>query len=603
MAKPLILIVDDEEARRRELVRGLTSFGYEVVAAADAAEGRRFAAGLNPEVVVSARTLRDQLGSPSYPIGAGGPLHIVLTDADAPGATEALAIPTAGVAPEAVLRKVHTVLVGRELGMGTDARFAALDGELEGSSALELVPRLQGAGVTGCLVLGEGDVTFEAGEVVAARAGSVSGVKAFVRVTRAASGGVRVILGSAGVSREISLDVLSLMALAIEDNSRHQEATAALPDPASRPRLVIGPPFFATRFSPTQQVILAAIQGGGTIGTILDQVPETDGAALEEIVRLHELGFIAFDPPDVRVRVVTDSSADIPPEIAERLGIEVVPLPILIGKEILNDGVDVKPGDVPALLGKGKGRAPETMSPPRGGFLALYKAIARRNDVVSLHVSAHLSGTLENARRAAAEVSQGLRQAFGDAAGEIEVIDSGNVSAGLMLLAVMAARMAGRRLSAREIRLRIEAMRPRIQVLFAVDEIDFLAHSSRIKGTHALFGGLLGIKPILGIVNGEVVPVERIRGGTNVCSRLVELLEGRVQSGGPVLACVGHAAAPELAARLGSLIRERLNVAELFEIEIGAAVASHVGPGCIGAAVLQPNDEELALIAPPAASV
>ncbi len=598
MAKPLILIVDDQEARRRELARGLASFGYEVVTAADAAEGRRFAAGLNPEVVVSARSLRDQLGSPGDQVGAGSPLVIVLTAEDAPGGSEAPAIPTAGVAPEAVLHKVHTALVGRELGIATDVRFAALEGELEGSPALELMPRLQGAGVTGCLVLGEGDVTFEAGEVVAARAGGVRGVKAFVRVTRAASGVFRVVLGSAGVPREISLDVLSLMALAIEDRSRYEDAAASLPDLASRPRLMIGPPFFATQFNPTQQLILTAVQQGGTVGAILDRVPEPDGSVLAEIVHLRELGFVALDPPEIRVRIVTDSTADLPTDVAEQLGIEVVPLAILIGKEILRDGVDIKSSEIPALLGKGKGRAPETLPPSRGDFLAAYKTILSRSDVVSLHISSRLSNTFEHARAAAAEVTESLRHESGEATRRIEVVDSGHVSGGLMLLAVLAARMARRRLGAGEIRSRIEAILPRLQVLFAVDEVDFLARSSRIKGTQALFGGLLGIKPILGIVGGEVVPVERIRGGANVCARLVELLEAPLEGGRQVLACVGHAAAPELGARLADLIRARFDVAELFETEIGPAVAAHVGPGCVGAALFQPTAEELALLVP-----
>ena len=598
MAKPTILVVDGEEARRREVVHGLASFGYEVVAAADAAEGRRFAAGLSPDVVVASAGLSEGLW-PAPPDGADHLLRIVLAGDDAVGVPGAAMIPTAGVTPDAVLRKIRTALIGRELGIGADARFAALEGELAGSAALELVPRLRDAGVTACLVLGGGDLTFEGGEVIAARAGGVRGVKAFVRVTREAAGAFRVVMGSAGAPREISTDVLSLMALALEDHSRQEDAAARLPDLGSRPRLVVGPAFFSTQFSALQQAILGAVQGEDTIRALLERVPEPDGEALEEIARLHELGFIAFDPPVPRVRVVTESAADLPTGLAERLGVAVIPVPVLVGREILNDGVDVKAADVPAMLGKGRSRAPETVPPSKGTFLAVYRAMASRGDVVSLHVSSHLSGAFENARGAAAEASEALRGAHG---GEIEVVDSGSASAGLALLTVAAARMARRLLSASEIRSRLEAMAPRVHALFVVEDIDFLAHSSRIKGTHALFGGLLGIKPILGIVNGEVVPVERIRGGANACVRLVEILAGKVATGGPVIACIAHAAAPDVAARMAALLRERLVVAELFESEIGVAVATHVGPGCVGAAVLQPTDEERELLAPGAAA-
>ncbi len=598
MANLTILVVDHEEARRRDLARGLASFGYEVVAAADAAEGRRFAAGLDPDVIVASSTLAASLEPAATGKQARVPFKVVLTSDEADGETGLGAIPTAGVTPDAILRKLRTALLGRELGIGADPKFTALEGDLERIPPLELLPKLQRAGVTGCLLLADGDITIEGGEVVAARAQGARGVKAFVRVTRSGAGLFRVVLGSAGVPREIALDFLSLMAVAMEDHSRYDEAAARLPEPASRPRLVIGPSFFATQFNATQQLILRAVQEGGDVARVLDRVPEPDGSVVTEIAHLHELGFLAFDPPELRVRIVTDSTADLPAEIVESNGIQVVPLSILVGKELLNDGVDVKPSDVPTLLGKGKGRAPETIPPSKGEFLAAYATLLPRSDVVSVHVSSRLSGTFEHARAAAAAAVEGAGRSPGDGVREIEVVDSGSASSGLMLLTVLAARLARRRLSAREIRARLEAIRPRIHLLFVVDEVDFLAHSSRIKGTQALFGGLLGIKPILGIVNGEVVPIERIRGGSNACARIVELLRGRVDGEREVLACVGHAAAPALSVRLRELIRERLRVAELFENEIGAAVASHVGPGCVGAALFQPTDEELALLRP-----
>ncbi|MBZ5587933.1 MAG: DegV family EDD domain-containing protein [Acidobacteriia bacterium] len=603
MAKLTILVADHEEARRRDLARGLASFGYEVIAAADAAEGHRFATGLKLDVVVTEPALSDGLGLPVPEEDAEGPLRILLTTEESGEVPETVVIPTVGLTSEAILRKLRTALVGRELGLGTDPQLTALEGDLQRLPALELLPTLQRSGVTGCVVLGGGDIALEGGEVVAARADGAQGVKAFVRIARAASGAFRVVIGSAGVPRELSLDLLSLMALALEDRPRYDEALARLPDLASRPRLVIGPAFFATQFSPGQQQVLAAVQGGGTIRKILDEVPEPDGSVLTEIAHLQELGFLVFDPAEINVRIVTDSTADLPPEIAARYGIQVVPLSVHLGGEILRDGIDLKPSEFFMRVRKSKGRWPETMPPTKAEFLAAYRAILARDDVVSLHLSSRLSRTFEHAREAADEGAEEFRRARSDGTPEIEVVDSTQVSSGLMLLAVLAARMARRRLSAKEIRLRIEAILPRVHALFVVDDLDFLSRSSRIKGTQALFGGLFGIKPILGIVKGEVVPVERIRGGANACTRIVELLRDRVDVDKPVLACIGQAAAPQLAARLRDLVREGFEVADLLENEIGPAVGAHVGPGCVGAAIVQPTDEELALIGPAASVV
>ena len=110
---------------------------------------------------------------------------------------------------------------------------------------------------------------------------------------------------------------------------------------------------------------------------------------------------------------------------------------------------------------------------------------------------------------------------------------------------------------------------------------------------HALVGGKVVIKP------GEVVPVEKVRGETNVSPRLVELLKARVDVQRPVLVGIGHAAAQQAAVRLRSLLQEQLRIAELLENEIGPAVGLHVGPGCVGAAILQPSEEELTLVTAP----
>ena len=599
MARPTVLVVDRDDARRKDVVLGLASLGYEVVAAANAVEGRRFAAGIEFGVIVAEAGL-GLCDEASTNVDRGeDPVRIVLTPTGMPGAPGTVAVAMTGLSPELIVRKVLMALLGREVGIAPDRGLEALLGDLQTLPVLELIPRLQRAAVTGRILLGDGEVTLEEGEVVASRAESSGGLKAFARLARTAAGGFRVLLGPAGVQREIRQDVLSLMALAMEDGLKFDEAATRLPDLASRLRLVIGPAFFVTQFSPTQQRLLAAAHEGDTVWDVVDRVDEPDGSVLEAIVHLNEMGFVAFDAPELKVRIVTDSAADLPPALAERHDVLVVPLSVIVGGEIFKDGVDLKPAEFFKLLGASGGRGISTKPPTKGEFLAAYRTVVARKDVVSLHVSSRLSKTFEHAREAAEDGVEDFRRVRGEGVPAVEVLDSMLVSIPLALLVVLAARMAARRLGAREIRVRFEAMRPRVHVLFAVNNADYISRSGRVKGAQGFLGGFLGINPILGIRDGEVVPVEKVRGETNVSPRLVELLKARVDVERPVVVGIGHAAAQQAAVRLRSLLQQEFRVAEILENEIGPAVGLHVGAGCVGAAIFQPSPEELTLITEP----
>jgi DegV family protein with EDD domain len=599
MARLTVLVVDRQEDRRREIARGLASFAYEVVTAADADEGERFVEGLSPDAVVIEAALASAVMA-----GVADetkPLRILLDDSEeAPEESSGPVVAAAGLAPEAIIRKIRTALLGRELNVAADARLEALDGDLLALPLLDLLPKLQRFVVSGRVLIGDGEVALEDGEVVASRAGAVRGVKAFARLARSTFGSFRLLLVPAGAPREIPEDMLSLMALAMEDQARFNEACSSLPDLASRLRLVMGPAFFTTQFTPGQQGVLAGAHDGGTVWDVIDRVPEPDGMVLAEIANLKELGLVAFDEPEVKVRIVTDSTADLPPEVAEANRIHVVPLSVLFGKEIYKDGIDLQPATFYELLQDHKRGHPQTSPPTKGEFLTAYRQLIGRSDVVSVHISEKMSKTAENARMAVEEGDDEFRKLRAGGSPAMEVVNSLQVSTGLGLLAVIAARLAQRRLDAPEIRTRIEAMRSRIHLLFVVDTLEYLARGGRIGQAQAWLGGLLGIKPILGVVNGEVVPVDRVRGGANAQPRLVALLKERVDPDRPVIAGIGHAAAPEWAVRLRSLLHDSFKIAELLENEIGPVVGTHVGPGCVGAAILQPSEDELALLAPPA---
>jgi len=145
---------------------------------------------------------------------------------------------------------------------------------------------------------------------------------------------------------------------------------------------------------------------------------------------------------------------------------------------------------------------------------------------------------------------------------------------------------------------RLEAMRSRIHVYFAVNTLDYLARGGRIGKGRAFVGNLLGIKPILGVVNGEVTAVDKVRGGRAAQPRLIELFRAGIDPERPVVVNVAHAKAPVWADRLRGLIQKSFDVAELTVAEMGPVVGTHAGPGTVGAALFQPTADELPLVAP-----
>ncbi len=631
MPRPAVLVVDPLAPRRRELSRGLTSLGYDVIPAVDEEQGRRFAAELAPPVVVAPLGFQPAMGAPAAgdaPGADGGGARVVAGDAAVAGANgrprqtllllgereeegqdlpeDVAYLATGGLPASELVRRVHVLLLGREVGVEADSRLESLVGDLSLTPFLELLRALERSEVSGRLLHDAGQVTLVGGQVVAAAAGATRGLKAFCRLSHLDSGPVRVVpagaddelaLGRGGGEREIQEDLKALIIRALEDRVH------GAPDPRARVRLVIGPDFFERSFTPQQKEVLAAIPAAGTVGRLVDALPATDGEVLRALGQLVPMGVVEVAEPEAVVRVVTDSTSDLPGELARAHGIHVVPLLVIFGDRIYHDGIDLGPREFYERLEAGAA-SPRTNPPPRGDFLKLYRESAARQDLFSIHLSEKLSQTLANARAVAVEARPALAALRPAAVGRpfaIEVADSGSISLGLGLQALFAARMAQRGIDLDGIRRRIEAMRGRMHVLFVVDTLDYLARGGRIGKARAMVGRVLGVKPILGVVDGEVVAVDRVRGGRAAHPRLIELFAQRVDPRRPVVAAIGHSKAPIWADRLRALLEERFIASELMVTEIGPVVGTHAGPGTVGAALFQPTEEELPLIAPLAA--
>jgi fatty acid kinase fatty acid binding subunit len=269
--------------------------------------------------------------------------------------------------------------------------------------------------------------------------------------------------------------------------------------------------------------------------------------------------------------IVLDSTADLP-DAADRFpNWRVVPLYVRFGDESLRDGIDIEPAVFYERL-RESGLFPTTSQPTPGDFLACYGELAAYERVFSLHVSGRVSGTFASAETAAAELGDG----------RVRPIDTETASASIAMLALAIQRRLERGTSDEEIHGLVERYRRERGLLFTVDTLEFLQRGGRIGKAAAFAGTLLHVKPILSIRGGEVVPVNRVRGERKAFAELAAALENETRDEPAFRLGVAHAAAPERAAELEALVRERRPEAELeLVVALGAVIGAHAGPGTL----------------------
>ena len=274
------------------------------------------------------------------------------------------------------------------------------------------------------------------------------------------------------------------------------------------------------------------------------------------------------------VRVVTDSTADIPPEMAEELGITVVRSYIAFGSETYQDGVDLTKQQFYDKLIVSR-VIPTTAAPPIGAYEEVFSSLAKETDeIVSLQVVGRLSALYSVAAIAAQNVSQ--------AAGvRIKVVDTGQITMGYGWMAVAAAEAARRGETLDQIVTLVEGMKPRARVLAILDTLEFVHRGGRVSWATAVIGTLLRVKPIVQVYLGNAELLERTRTIERSFDRLIE----RVQAMGKLeRAIVLHTNAIGLADRLARRVQAIYPGWEPLIGQAGVTIASHVGPGAVGVA-------------------
>lgn len=279
------------------------------------------------------------------------------------------------------------------------------------------------------------------------------------------------------------------------------------------------------------------------------------------------------------VRIVTDSTSDVPPRLAQQHGIVVLPAYINIGSESFLDGVELTREEFYRKL-PGLKSLPTTAAPAAGTFTATYENLLAEgaSGILSIHIAAALSGILNAAQAGLNAVETDADQA------PIELFDSRQLSMGLGLLALTAAEAANAGATLPEIVKHLEQRVKQTQVVAVLDTLEFLRRSGRVSWTEFGLGTLLRIKPLIRVFDSVAKPVARVRTRKRAINELITLVESL---GALERMAILHTSAPEDAEAL----RQRLS--SVFPggsrpdiVEVTPAIGAHIGPRAVGIACI-----------------
>jgi len=275
------------------------------------------------------------------------------------------------------------------------------------------------------------------------------------------------------------------------------------------------------------------------------------------------------------IKIVTDTTCDLLPEMVEEHDITIVPINIQFGMDSYQEGVNMD-WDLFYRKIEETGLLPTSSQPSAGLFAEVYRRLAREEGadaIISTHVTAKLSGTYQSACLAAEEVKD-----------EVKVYphDSAAGAAALGLACVEASRMARAGKTGEEIIARLDEIRSRVNVLFVLENLEYPRKSGRVGGLAAALGSVLNLKPIVSLEDGLLDTVEKVRTRKKSLDRLLDMMEERVGTTDPVYLGVVHARAPEVGQEMLSRAQERFNCSESYLVELCASLTVHFGPGMIG---------------------
>lgn len=277
-----------------------------------------------------------------------------------------------------------------------------------------------------------------------------------------------------------------------------------------------------------------------------------------------------------RVKIVTDSTADVPAALAQALNIEIVPIEVQIGAKSYEADTELGTDQLYRVLQEQKD-VPVTVAPSTTVFEHTYRRLAQTADaIISVHVSSHLSSTCRAAQQARERLPVSLAR--------IDVVDSRAAAAALGLTVIAAARMAQDGVDAADI---VRAVQHRVQhthEIFFVDSIEYLERSGKVSGPGGVVGSMSRIKPLLLVDDGQVVLYERTRTRAKAIDGLFTFVEDfpNVHE-----IAVTYSTTPEDVEKLLDKLSLIFPRDQVLIVPYGAAVGTHVGPGALGVAVFE----------------
>jgi DegV family protein with EDD domain len=278
------------------------------------------------------------------------------------------------------------------------------------------------------------------------------------------------------------------------------------------------------------------------------------------------------DSASRRVAIVTDSTANLPEDYVREHNVAVVPLSVIWDGQTYRDGIDMSPEAFYERLATSR-TLPTTSQPSAGAFKEVFEEVGNSasRDIVAVHISESLSGTIPSAR-AAIEMLPDLN---------IQIVDSRSASMGLGFCAMAAVRAAEAGASMPEVVAAAQALVPKMNILLTPATLEFLYRGGRIGGAQHLIGTALDIKPILALVQGRVEPLERVRTRRKALERLADLVAQRVGDR-PTHLAVLYTATPDDAAEVRDRLKRRIDCVEDYFFIGPPTIGAHTGPGTVG---------------------
>ena len=275
------------------------------------------------------------------------------------------------------------------------------------------------------------------------------------------------------------------------------------------------------------------------------------------------------------VKIISDSTCDLSPELIARYDIDILPLHIVLGEEDFEDGRGISPDEIYQWSDMHR-QSPKTAACALpDAMAALEPYVSAGREVIMFSISSSMSSTFSVMRMAAEQL---------DAAHLVTVIDSMNLSTGVGLQVIEAAELAAQGKSAKEIVAHIEAIRPLVRASFVVDTLSYLHRGGRCSGLAAMMGGALRLHPRIAVAEGKMSPGKKYRGKMDrVILSYAQEMEAELRTARPQRVFITHSGCPESTiAPVRQWLESLGRFEEIHVTRAGGVISSHCGPGTLG---------------------